>query len=72
MVNLLSNDIDRFIDANFTPISDVKRRHIFHNCQVTVKWLRKYFTQLNNGHVLKHAYNEVNNLLMIISIRTLF
>jgi hypothetical protein len=59
MVNLLSNDIDRFIDANFTPISDVKKRHIFHNCQVTVKWLCKYFTQLNNGHVLKHAYNEV-------------
>jgi hypothetical protein len=27
-----------------------------------VKWLRKYFTQLDNGHVLKHAYNEVNNL----------
>jgi hypothetical protein len=37
-----------------------------------VKWLRKYFTQQDNGHVLKHAYNEVNNLLMIISIRTLF
>jgi hypothetical protein len=45
MVNLLSNDVDQFIDAfilkfrfensNFTSISDVKKRHIFRNCQVT-------------------------------------